>query len=128
MEIKTSARIASGLLALGVGCGAFGAHALKGAIEPDLLTVYEKGVFYHLVHALGLLIVAILANQNLIGKVIFQRVSLLLISGITIFSGSLYILAITSIKWLGAITPIGGVAFIVAWVVLALEVGRSVET
>ncbi len=111
--------IASLLLALAVIAGAFGAHALKARLDPYLLSVWEKAVFYHFVHAIGLFLVGILFHTAYISEGIHRLVSLLLVGGIVVFSGSLYILAVTGIKWLGAITPIGGTAFIIAWLCLA---------
>lgn len=109
---------------LSVGLGAFGAHGLKARLTSDLLAVYKTGVEYHFYHALGLLAVGLVAAQ-------FPQSALVrgsgwaMLAGIVVFSGSLYILSITGIRWLGAITPIGGVAFLVAWALLAVGVARS---
>ena len=107
----------------GVAAGAFGAHALKANLSPELLAVFETGARYQLVHALALLAVGLVATRmphpaiNISGW--------LFIIGITVFSGSLYILAVTGAKWLGAITPIGGLAMIAGWLTLAWGVFSS---
>lgn len=113
----------AGLLALAVILGAFGAHALKSKIEPDLLQVYKTGVEYHFYHALGLLLVGIIALNMPSGLINWS--ALLLFAGIVLFSGSLYLLAITGIKWLGAITPLGGLSFIAGWILLILAVWKK---
>ena len=107
------------LLAMGVVFGAFGAHGLRDRLDPYSMSVYEKAVFYHFIHALGLLIVAFLPKAGVVSEFATSVVSWLLLIGIVIFSGSLYLLAITGNRWLGAITPIGGVSFIAAWLALA---------
>ena len=107
------------LLALAVGLGAFGAHGLRDRLDEYSRGVYEKAVFYHFIHALGLLVVSMLPRSGLVGWV-----SILLLAGIVIFCGSLYILAVTGMRALGAITPIGGLAFIAAWVLLAVALAR----
>lgn len=102
---------------LAVAIGAFAAHALRGQLEPDLLNTFQTGVQYHMYHALALFGVGLLtlhyptANLPRIAGYLF-------IIGIVVFSGSLYTLAISGIRWLGAITPIGGVAFLAAWACL----------
>lgn len=109
---------------LSVGLGAFGAHGLKAKLTPDLLAVYKTGVEYHFYHALGLLAVGLVAAQ-------FPQSALVrgsgwaMLAGIVVFSGSLYMLSITGIRWLGAITPLGGVAFLAAWALLAVGVAKS---
>lgn len=109
-------RIASLLMLLGVMLGAFGAHALRGRITEHYLEVYKTGVLYHLIHALGLFVIAWASTITKDGQVILAGYFLL--AGIILFSGSLYALSITSIKWLGAITPLGGVCFLVGWFLL----------
>jgi uncharacterized membrane protein YgdD (TMEM256/DUF423 family) len=111
-------------MALAVAMGAFGAHALRGRLDEYLISVYEKAVFYHFVHALGLLLVALLARTNAITLAGQTRVAWLLLIGIIIFSGSLYALAVSGIRMFGAITPIGGLAFIIGWLVLVYEALR----
>ncbi len=112
-------------MALAVILGAFGAHGLKDRLSEYSMSVYEKAVFYHFVHALGLLIVALLAKAGTISVAGAGRVGWLLCVGIVIFSGSLYALAISGVRVLGAITPLGGIAFIAAWLMLAYEAIRS---
>ena len=107
------------LLALAVGLGAFGAHGLRDRLDAYSMGVYEKAVFYHFIHALGLLVVSMLPRSGLVGWA-----GILLLAGIVIFCGSLYILAVTGMRALGAITPIGGLAFIAAWVLLAVALAR----
>jgi len=111
-------------MALAVMLGAFGAHGLRDKLDAYSLTVYEKAVFYHFIHALGLLIVSFLPKTGTFSEFATSWVCGLLLAGIILFSGSLYLLAITGNRWLGAITPIGGVAFIAAWLVLAWFVMR----
>jgi uncharacterized membrane protein YgdD (TMEM256/DUF423 family) len=111
-------------MALAVMLGAFGAHGLRARLDAYSLDVYEKAVFYHFVHALGLLIVPMLAKAGIVTEAGSSRVCWLLAAGILIFSGSLYALAISGVRTLGAITPLGGVAFIAAWLLLSWELAR----
>ena len=111
--LKTGLLLGSFFALLTIVLGAFGAHALKDQLNEYGKTIYEKAVLYQMFHSLGILFVAIL-NQY-IDSVNFVSSIWLFSIGIVLFSGSLYILAITQIKWLGAITPIGGVLFIVGW-------------
>jgi len=111
------------LCGLGVILGAFGAHGLRARLSPEMLVVFETGVRYHLIHALGLLAVAWAASRWPGSYV--SIAGYLFVAGIFIFSGSLYVLAITGIRWLGAITPIGGVCLIVGWGLLAVGVLRA---
>lgn len=106
-----------------VALGAFGAHALKDRLSADMLAIFETGVQYHFYHALGLLAVGLIAT-HLPNSSLVKWSGWLMAFGILVFSGSLYVLAATGIKWLGAITPIGGTAFIAAWVILAIAVLR----
>ena len=112
---------AIGAIALGLAVmtGAFGAHALRGKLDDYSMGVYEKAVFYHFIHGLGLLIVALLPRTGTFSDAATNWVCGLLLAGIVIFSGSLYLLAVTGNRMLGAITPIGGVSFIAAWLMLA---------
>jgi len=107
------------MLALAVCLGAFGAHGLQGLLDAYSTSVYEKAVFYHFIHALGILAVPLLLRAGLISQAAAAWTGWLLLAGIVLFSGSLYLLAITGVRTLGAITPFGGVSFIAAWVVLA---------
>ncbi|MBZ5634981.1 MAG: DUF423 domain-containing protein [Acidobacteriia bacterium] len=108
------------MLALAVSIGAFGAHGLQGRLDTYSLGVYEKGVFYHFIHGLGMLAVPLLVRAGLISKSAGAWAGWLLLAGIVLFSGSLYALAITGMRTLGAITPFGGASFIAAWVVIAV--------
>ncbi len=110
--------------ALAVILGAFGAHALKARISPEMLSVYHTASQYHFYHALGMLLIGALASQFR-NPGALQLSGFLMLAGIVLFSGSLYILAVTGVTWLGAVTPLGGVAFIAAWVVLAYAAMRA---
>lgn len=112
------------LAALGVALGAFGAHGLTARVTPERVQTFETGVRYHMYHALGLMVVAWLASSWPSWQV--TAGGWLLITGIIIFSGSLYILVLTDTPWLGAITPIGGVAFIAGWALLAWAAATTV--
>ena len=103
---------------LGVALGAFGAHGLKTRVPADLLAVFETGVRYHLVHALALLAVGCAGMRW--GGAWLDASGWLFLAGIVVFSGSLYVMTFTGARWLGAITPIGGLAFILGWVALAI--------
>ncbi|GIP41269.1 membrane protein [Paenibacillus sp. J31TS4] len=104
---------------LAVALGAFGAHGLKAKLSADKLQVYQTGVQYHSMHALGLLLVGMLAG-GLEADSLLNAAGWILQIGIVLFSGSLYALSITGIRKLGAITPIGGVCFLAAWVLIGL--------
>jgi uncharacterized membrane protein YgdD (TMEM256/DUF423 family) len=108
------------MLALGVMLGAFGAHGLQGRLDAYSTGIYEKAVFYHFIHALGLLAAALMVRMKLISGVAGSWVCWLLLAGIVLFSGSLYLLAITGVRTLGAVTPFGGASFIAAWIVMAV--------
>ena len=112
------------LLALSVALGAFGAHGLRNRLDAYSMSVYEKAVFYQFIHSLGILIVSILPKTGTFNPDSAGTVCALLLAGIAIFSGSLYLLAVTGNRMLGAITPIGGVCFIVGWVMLAWYLRR----
>ena len=107
------------LMALAVVLGAFGAHGLRDRLDAYHMSVYEKAAFYHFIHALGLLTVSFLPKTGTFSEFATNWVCGLLLAGIVIFSGSLYLLAVTGNPMLGAITPIGGVSFIAGWLVLA---------
>lgn len=108
---------------LGVAAGAFGAHSLRERLSPDLLAVFETGARYQMYHALALLAVAWAATRWPNGWLVAS--GWLFVAGIVIFSGSLYLLSLTGLRWLGAITPLGGVAFIAGWACLALAAWRG---
>jgi uncharacterized membrane protein YgdD (TMEM256/DUF423 family) len=111
--------VAALLLGLAVGIGAFGAHGLKGRLDDYSMGVYEKAVLYHFFHALGLLIVSILPRTGALQQSAATWICSLLLAGILLFSGSLYVLALSGVKALGAVTPLGGLAFLAAWFLLA---------
>jgi uncharacterized membrane protein YgdD (TMEM256/DUF423 family) len=115
------------LLGLAVMLGAFGAHGLRNRLDAYSMGIYEKAVFYHFVHALGMLIVSVLPKAGTLSQAAAFWVCALLAAGIVIFSGSLYALAISGVRTLGAITPLGGLSFIVAWFVLAYALLRGVR-
>jgi len=103
---------------IGVGLGAFGAHALRGRLSPEMLAVFETAVRYQMYHAIALLAVAAFMARAEGRAVMVAGWSF--IAGILIFSGSLYALAMTGVTMLGAVTPIGGVAFLAGWIALAI--------
>lgn len=117
--------IASALLALAVTLGAFGAHSLKGRFDAYSMGIWDKAVLYHLIHALGLLIVALLGRTGTLSQSATSAVCWLLLVGIVLFSGSLYALALSGVSLLGAVTPFGGLAFIAAWILLGVRLARS---
>ena len=108
--------LGTGLALLAVAAGAFGAHALRARVPVELLAVFETGARYHMYHALALLAVA-WASQAWPGPAV-TAAGWLFVGGIVLFSGSLYLLALTGVRWLGAITPIGGAAFLAGWALL----------
>ena len=124
VSAKTFLTLGSAGMLLAVALGAFGAHALKKTLTPELLAVYETAVNYHFYHALGLLAVGLLA-LHLPASGTLRWEGLLMTVGLLLFSGSLYALSLSGIRWLGAITPVGGVALLAAWLLLAVAVIRA---
>jgi len=116
--------IAAITIALGIALGAFGAHGLREIVPPGDLLIWEKAVLYHLFNALGVLVIATSAAPFASAPGT-ARVAWLLLGSIAVFSGSLYILVLTNLRWLGMITPLGGTGFIVAWLLLARSLARS---
>jgi uncharacterized membrane protein YgdD (TMEM256/DUF423 family) len=112
--------------ALGVGAGAFGAHALRARLSPELLAVWETAARYQMYHALALIAVALAASRWPAGG--WGLPALLLGGGIILFSGSLYALALSGVRVLGAITPLGGLCWLVAWVLLAVAGARAMAS
>jgi len=108
---------------LAVSLGAFAAHGLKSMLGPDLLATFQTGVQYHMYHALAMLAVGVLVAQ-FPAQTGLRVAGYLFMAGILLFSGSLYVLALSGIRWLGAITPIGGVAFLAGWATLAWTMAR----
>jgi len=119
--------LAAFILALAVGTGAFGAHGLGAMVMPARLAVWQTAVLYHLIHGVGLLALVALAAQlgGLSGNRLLRLAVWALLLGIMLFSGSLYLLVLTDTPWLGALTPIGGVAFILGWLAVALVAWRQ---
>ncbi len=108
--------------ALAVIIGAFGAHALKDKVSSNDLSIFEIGVRYQMYHSLGIILLGLITNfipNNLISPVAY-----FMLAGIFIFSGSLYLIVLFDIRWLGILTPIGGVCFIIAWLLLAYNIYR----
>jgi uncharacterized membrane protein YgdD (TMEM256/DUF423 family) len=109
MSRLTLLRLAAAFCFLAVALGAFGAHALKATLESrGMLDAWNKAVLYHLVHAVALVALALYGAGN-------RASYFLLVAGIVLFSGSLYVMALTNIRWLGAITPLGGLCFLAGW-------------
>jgi uncharacterized membrane protein YgdD (TMEM256/DUF423 family) len=107
---------------VGVAAGAFGAHGLKSRLDPDMLAVFETGVRYQMYHAFALLAVA-WATTRWPGWAVTAS-GWCFVAGMVIFSGSLYVLSLAGLRWMGAITPLGGVAFLLGWLLLAWGAGR----
>jgi uncharacterized membrane protein YgdD (TMEM256/DUF423 family) len=120
MPAKARLFIVAGCVAalLAVAAGAFGAHALKTHLAPDMLAVYKTGVEYQYYHAFGLILVG-LAQLHLPASAYLRAAGWLMLAGIVLFSGSLYLLALSGATWLGAVTPLGGLSFIAAWALFA---------
>ena len=110
--------------ALSVALGAFAAHGLKARLPQDILAVFQTGVQYQFYHSLGLILMGIL-TQLYKGSSLLSAAGLLMAAGILLFSGSLYVISTTGIRSLGIITPIGGVAFIAAWLMVAIGIWRN---
>jgi uncharacterized membrane protein YgdD (TMEM256/DUF423 family) len=108
---------------LGVAGGAFGAHALKDRLSEAMLANFETGTRYLLVHAVALLVVGLLAGRAGVGELMATGIGFSI--GMLIFTGSLWTMALTDARWLGAITPIGGTALLVGWVALAVAAWRG---
>jgi uncharacterized membrane protein YgdD (TMEM256/DUF423 family) len=110
----TMIRIAAALCFLAVALGAFGAHSLKSMLETHgMLDVWNKAVLYHFIHAIALFVLALYGTAN-------RGAWWLLFAGIFLFSGSLYLMALTDIRWLGAVTPLGGLCFLAGWAWLVI--------
>ena len=110
--------IVAGLAGLtAVAVGAFGAHGLRGSLSPEMMAIFQTGALYHLVHALAIFGAALLARDEAYAR-LASAAGWAFLLGIVIFSGSLYALSITGTRWLGAITPIGGVSFMIGWAML----------
>tara|TARA_B100001250_G_scaffold280904_1_gene243213 strand:- start:2087 stop:2461 length:375 start_codon:yes stop_codon:yes gene_type:complete len=123
--MKTYLIIGASLAGLAVLIGAFGAHGLKARVSSEDLGVFESAVRYHMYHSLGIILISILGITKDFPDDILLMPAYLMIAGIIIFSGSLYILVLTNIRWLGAITPIGGSLLIFSWFLFAFNIYRS---
>ncbi len=110
------------LAALGVGLGAFGAHGLEGRISADSLNTFEVGVRYHLIHALGLILVGILADRS--SSRATTLAGFLLLAGIVLFSGGIYVWCLSGVRAFVHIVPVGGVSFLAGWIALAIAASR----
>ena len=109
----------------GVALGAFGAHALEGKVKPEDLPIWETAVRYHMYHALALMAVGVMQQMPALSQSALLTLSAALFSaGIVVFSGSLYLLVMTDRRWLGAVTPLGGLLLLAGWIALAWGVGR----
>ena len=115
--------IGSVLAALAVSIGAFGAHGLKSKVSSEDLVIFETGVRYQMYHSQGLILIGILGIHY--PSNIIQLPAILFLIGIVIFSGTLYLIPLTGLRWFGAITPIGGTALIAGWVVLVYYIIKS---
>lgn len=123
MSERVLVLIAALNMMIAVGAGAFGAHGLKSVLAADMLAVWHTAVTYQVMHALGLLGIALLMPR--FGQPLLGLAGAVMLTGIVIFCGSLYALALSGVRMLGAITPIGGVAFIAAWAMVAWAAYRA---
>jgi uncharacterized membrane protein YgdD (TMEM256/DUF423 family) len=123
MNTRLVIMIASVNMLLAIGAGAFGAHGLKRVLDPDMLAVWHTAVTYQVIHALGLFIIAVLAFKLTSPLLIWS--TYLMLGGIVLFSGSLYILALTGVRILGMFTPIGGVLFLLSWLLILIAAMRA---
>ena len=117
MQARFFIAIAAIVMFIGVSAGAFGAHGLKQILSADMLAIWQTAVTYQMVHGLGMLALGMLLQQK--DDVLLRRAAWAMLIGVVIFSGSLYALALTGIRLLGAITPLGGLAFLAGWAMLA---------
>lgn len=106
---------------LAVALGAFGAHALKKRLSADMMSIFQTGIQYQIAHGLGLLLLGVLAG-NIAHSSLIVTAGWVMLVGILLFSGSLYVLSVSGVKKLGAITPIGGLAFLASWVMVMVAV------
>jgi len=123
---RTFVSLGSGLAFLAVALGAFGTHSLRDRLSPNSIQIWQTGVQYHLIHAVALVLVGIIAGQN--DSRAIRASGWLLTIGILVFSGSLYALAVTGIRILGAITPIGGICFLTGWGILSVTAAKGTKS
>jgi uncharacterized membrane protein YgdD (TMEM256/DUF423 family) len=120
---RTFAALGALLAFLGVAFGAFGAHALRARLTPADLAIFETGVRYQMYHALALLVVAWAVTRWPEGSV--HAAGWAFLVGVLVFSGSLYVLVLTGLRWMGAITPLGGILLLLGWALLALRIFKG---
>jgi len=118
--VRVFLAIAAVLGGTAVAAGAFGSHALKTRLSDRALEIFDLGTRYQMYHALALLLVALLLLQTAAAQSLLTAAGIAFITGVVIFSGSLYALSLTGVKWLGAVTPLGGVALMAGWGCLAI--------
>jgi uncharacterized membrane protein YgdD (TMEM256/DUF423 family) len=123
MDARKTLATAGALIALATVLGAFGAHALKSQLSPDKLAVYETAVRYHFLHALGLLVIGVLLRSA--DTELLRWSAMLVLVGIILFSGSLYLLTFGAPRLLGVVTPLGGLALIAGWGLFAVTMWRQ---
>lgn len=121
MTARLAAVLGAAMAGIGVALGAFGAHALRARLEPRALEIYETGVRYQMYHAFALLVAAWLLSRGVGGA---SAAGWAFVAGIVLFSGSLYLMALTGWTWLGPVTPLGGLAFLIGWLLLALAASK----
>ena len=121
MQARTTLATAAIIMFIAVTAGAFGAHGLKAIISPEMLAIWQTAVTYQMVHGLALLAMGVwMQQQDMVSpSVLLQRAAWAMLFGVLVFSGSLYLLALTGVRLLGAITPIGGLGFLLGWALLA---------
>ena len=118
------------LVLLAVMAGAFGAHALRGMVTERSLEIFQTGVQYQMIHGLGLILIAILGALDVSRRLLMLAAGFL-VAGVVMFSGSLYVLALTELHWIGPVTPVGGLCFMVGWVsvvIAGLQQGNDQES
>ena len=123
MDARKTLAIAGALIALATALGAFGAHALKAHLSADKLSVYETAVRYHFIHALGLLAIGVLLR--IVDGELLRWSAALVLAGIVLFSGSLYLLTFGAPRFVGIVTPVGGLALLAGWILFATTMWRQ---
>ncbi|MDH5517867.1 MAG: DUF423 domain-containing protein [Gammaproteobacteria bacterium] len=108
---------------LSIVLGAFGAHAVKAWLATDLMAVYQTAVSYQMYHSLGLILIGLIYHHH--QSRLIKSAGWLMLSGMIIFSGSLYLLSLAGIRWLGMITPVGGICLIIAWLFLLMGISKK---
>ena len=124
MSPRLALGLGAALMFVAVALGAFGAHALKARLTPDMTSVWQTAVLYHALHALALFGLGLLM-LHWPERSDLAIVGWLFVAGIVLFSGSLYAMALTGVRGLGAVTPVGGIAFLLAWAVLVWAIART---